>query len=496
VADVIAPIQLQVIGASLRSVAEEMGAVLIRSSFSANIKERRDCSTALFDERGRMIAQAEHIPVHLGAMPAAVAAVRRLGLEPGQVAILNDPYTGGTHLPDVTLVSRTVLGFAVSRAHHADVGGIEPASLPAFSHTLEEEGVILPPQLLTDEVLERFVEATRQPEERRGDLRAQVAAHRLAERRLEELCVRRGRERVAGAMDELYAYSERMVRAAIAELPDGHGEAADVVEAVDGDLRIHCAVEIAGDEIRIDFTGTAPQYDGNLNCPLAVTKSACYFVVRCVTEPDLPASGGAFAPVTVTAPEGCLVNAQRPAAVVAGNTETSSRIVDVIFAALAELLPVPAAGQGTMNNLALGNDGFTYYETVGGGQGACPEADGPGSVHVAMSNTLATPAEALELEYPLRVERWELRAGSGGAGAHRGGDGVVRELRVLEDCRLSVLAERRRHAPPGRAGGEDGARGRTLVNGEEQPPKLTRQLHEGDVIRVETPGGGGHGPPE
>jgi N-methylhydantoinase B len=496
VADVIAPIQLQVIGASLRSVAEEMGAVLIRSSFSANIKERRDCSTALFDERGRMIAQAEHIPVHLGAMPAAVAAVRRLGLEPGQVAILNDPYTGGTHLPDVTLVSRTVLGFAVSRAHHADVGGIEPASLPAFSHTLEEEGVILPPQLLTDEVLERFVEATRQPEERRGDLRAQVAAHRLAERRLEELCVRRGRERVAGAMDELYAYSERMVRAAIAELPDGHGEAADVVEAVDGDLRIHCAVEIAGDEIRIDFTGTAPQYDGNLNCPLAVTKSACYFVVRCVTEPDLPASGGAFAPVTVTAPEGCLVNAQRPAAVVAGNTETSSRIVDVIFAALAELLPVPAAGQGTMNNLALGNDGFTYYETVGGGQGACPEADGPGSVHVAMSNTLATPAEALELEYPLRVERWELRAGSGGAGAHRGGDGVVRELRVLEDCRLSVLAERRRHAPPGRAGGEDGARGHTLVNGEEQPPKLTRQLHEGDVIRVETPGGGGHGPPE
>ena len=494
--DVIAPIQLQVIGASLRSIAEEMGAVLIRSSFSANIKERRDCSTALFDESGRMIAQAEHIPVHLGAMPDAVAAVMRLGLEPGQVAILNDPYTGGTHLPDVTLVSRTALGFAVSRAHHADVGGIEPASLPAFSHTLEEEGVILPPQLLTDEVLGRFIEQTRQPEERRGDLRAQLAAHRLAERRLEELCVRRGHERVAGAMDELYAYSERMVRAAISELPDGHGEAEDLVEAVDGDLRIHCAVEIAGDEIRIDFTGTAPQYDGNLNCPLAVTKSACYFVVRCVTEPDLPASGGAFAPVTVTAPEGCFLHARRPAAVVAGNTETSSRIVDVVFAALAELLPVPAAGQGTMNNLALGNDGFTYYETIGGGQGACPDADGPSGVHVAMSNTFATPAEALELEYPLRVERWELRGGSGGAGAHRGGDGVVRELRVFEDCRLSVLAERRRHAPPGRAGGHDGARGRTFVNGEEQPPKLTRQLHDGDVIRVETPGGGGYGPPE
>jgi len=297
-------------------------------------------------------------------------------------------------------------------------------------------------------------------------------------------------------MDELYAYSERMVRAALARLPDGRGHAEDVVEAVDGDLPIRCTVDIAGDEIRIDFTGTAPQYDGNLNCPLAVTKSACYFVVRCLTEPDLPASGGAFAPVTVTAPERCFVNARSPAAVVAGNTETSSRIVDVVFAALAQLVPAPAAGQGTMNNLAFGNDRFTYYETVGGGQGACPEAHGPSAVHVAMSNTFATPAEALELEYPLRVERWELRPGSGGSGAHRGGDGVVRELRVLEDCRLSVLAERRRHAPAGRVGGEDGARGRTLINGEEQPPKLTRQLHAGDVVRVETPGGGGNGPPE
>jgi len=493
VSDVNAAIQLQVIGASLRSIAEEMGAVLIRSSFSANIKERRDCSTALFDARGRMIAQAEHIPVHLGAMPDAVAAVMRLGLEQGQVAILNDPYTGGTHLPDVTLVSRTVLGFAVSRAHHADVGGIEPASLPAFSHTLAEEGVILPPQLLTDEVLERFVRATRQPEERRGDLRAQLASHRLAEQRLAELCARRGRDRVAAAMDELFAYSERMVRAAIADLPDGRGQAEDVVEAVEGNLAIRCRIEIDGDAIRIDFGGTTPQYDGNLNCPLSVTKSACFFVIRCLTEPDLPASGGAFAPVIVTAPEGCLVNARPPAAVVAGNTETASRIVDVVFAALGELVPVPAQGQGTMNNLAFGSDRFTYYETVGGGQGACPGANGPSGVHVAMSNTLATPAEAIELEYPLRVERWELRRGSGGDGAHRGGDGVVRELRVLEDCRLSVLAERRRHAPQGREGGEEGARGRTLVNGEEQPPKVTRRLRAGDLVRVETPGGGGYG---
>ncbi|MDX6485937.1 MAG: N-methylhydantoinase, partial [Gaiellaceae bacterium] len=323
-------VELQVIGSSLRAIAEEMGAVLIRSAFSANIKERRDCSTAIFDDAGRMIAQAEHIPVHLGAMPDAVAAVRALGIEQGETAILNDPFTGGTHLPDVTLVSRTALGYAVSRAHHADVGGMEPASLPAFSRELYQEGLIIPPTRLTDEVVRLFVANARNPDERRGDLRAQIAAHTLADRRIDELCARRGRGRVEAAMGELYAYSERMVRAAIARLPDGLWEAEDVVEAVDGELTIHAAVEVDGEEIRIDFTGTSAQDTGNLNCPLSVTRSACYFVVRCLTEPDLPASGGAFAPVTVTAPEGCLVNARAPAAVVAGNTETSSRIVDVV----------------------------------------------------------------------------------------------------------------------------------------------------------------------
>jgi N-methylhydantoinase B len=482
-------VELQVIGSALRAVAEEMGAVLIRSAFSANIKERRDCSTAIFDESGRMIAQAEHIPVHLGAMPDAVAAAMSLCLTPGQVCILNDPYTGGTHLPDVTLVSRTSLGYAVSRAHHADVGGMEPASLPAFSRELYQEGLIIPPMLLTAEVEQLFAANARNPDERRGDLRAQISAHRLAERRIDELCTRRGRERIAAAMDELYAYSERMVRAAIARLPDGTWSAEDVVEAVDGELTIRASFEIAGDEIRIDFTGTDPQDSYNLNCPMSVTRSACYFVVRCLTEPDLPASGGAFAPVAVTAPEGCLVHARAPAAVVAGNTETASRIVDVLFRALGNR----AQGQGTMNNVALGNDGFTYYETIGGGQGACADGDGPSGVHVAMSNTLITPVEALELSYPLRVERWHLRTGSGGAGRHRGGDGVVRELRVLEDCRLSVLAERRAHGPHGADGGEDGVPGRTLVNGEEQPAKVTRQLHAGDVIRIETPGGGGLG---
>jgi N-methylhydantoinase B len=487
-------IELQVIGAALRSIADEMGAVLVRSAFSANIKERRDCSTALFDPWGRMIAQAEHIPVHLGAMPDAVAAVRAHDLAPDGAWILNDPFAGGTHLPDITLVTRTRVGFAVTRAHHADVGGIEPGSLPAESRRLEDEGVVIPPTRLDDDTLERLVTQMRNPDERRGDLRAQLAAHALAARRLDELCERRGQDRVEAAMDELHDYSERIVRAAIAQFPDGRFEASDVLEpAGGGDLAIRVALAISGDALEVDFAGTAPQHDGNLNCPLAVTRSACYFVVRCLTDPDVPASGGAFVPVAVRAPEGSLVNARPPAAVAAGNVETSSRIVDVVFAAFGQAVPVPAQGQGTMNNLTLGNDRFTYYETVGGGQGACPGADGPSGVHVAMSNTLSTPAEALELAYPLRVERHALRLGSGGLGEHRGGDGVVRELRVLEDCRLSLIGERRAHAPQGEQGGGEGLPGRNLLNGEELPAKATHALSKGDVVRVETPGGGAYG---
>jgi N-methylhydantoinase B len=488
-------IQLQVLGAQLRAVAEEMGAVLIRSAFSANIKERRDCSTALFDEQGRMIAQAEHIPVHLGAMPEAVAAVLARDPQPGEIYIVNDPFTGGTHLPDITLVSRVPCGLACSRAHHADVGGMEPASLPANSTEIYQEGLVLPPVRLDDELLTVLLANMRNPDERRGDLNAQLAAHRLAERRLAELVERRGAETVTAAMDELYRYSERVVRAAIERLPDGRYEARDVVEPVEGSLEIAVAVTIAGDEIEIDFAGTSPQYEGNLNCPLAVTRSACYFVVRCLTEPDLPSSGGAYAPVHVTAPDGTLVNASPPAAVVAGNTETSNRVVDVVFSAFAEAMPVLAQGEGTMNNVTFGNRNFTYYETIAGGQGACPDADGPSAVHVTMSNTFNTPVEALELSYPLRVERYELREASGGAGVYRGGDGVIRELRVLEDCRLSLLTERRRHSPAGREGGEDAARGHNILNGDELPPKVTRTVRAGDLLRIETPGGGGFGSP-
>jgi len=296
-------------------------------------------------------------------------------------------------------------------------------------------------------------------------------------------------------MDELFDYSERVVRAAIARLPDGRFGAEDVLEAPEGDLAIRVAVTIDGDEIAFDFGGTAAQHSGNLNCPLSVTRSASYFVVRCLTAPDLPSSGGAFAPGAVRAPEGSLVNARPPAAVAAGNVETSGRIVDTLFAALGQAVAVPAQGQGTMNNVTIGSERFTYYETLGGGQGACPDADGPSAVHVTMSNTLTTPAEALGLEYPLRVGRHELRLGSGGSGRHRGGDGVVRELRVLEPCRLSVISERRRHPPRGARGGEPGQRGRNFVNGDELPSKATRNLEAGDVLRIETPGGGGFSSP-
>ena len=483
-------IALQVLGSALRAVADEMGVVLVRSAFSANIKERRDCSTALFDGAGRMIAQAEHIPVHLGALPDAVAAVIEHDPAPDDVFVLNDPFAGGTHLPDVTMVSRTAAGFAATRAHHADVGGVEPGSMPAASRTLSEEGLVIPPTPLDEELLESLVSRMRNPDERRGDFRAQLAAHRLAADRLAELCARRGREAVVAAMDELYAYSERVVRAAVARLPDGRYEGSDTM---DEGLELRAAVTIAGDKIEIDFEGTSPQHEGNLNCPLAVTRSACYFVVRCLTDPDLPASGGAFEPVHVSAPEGSLVNARRPAAVAGGNVETSCRIVDTLFAAFGKAIPVPAQGQGTMNNVTLGNERFTYYETIGGGQGACPGADGPSGVHVTMSNTLSTPTEALELSYPIRVERHLLRFGSGGEGRQRGGDGVVRELRVLEDCRVSILSQRRSGQPLGAADGSPGAPGRNSLNGAGLPASVALDAKAGDVIRIETPGGGGFG---
>jgi len=487
------PILLRVVSGALRAACEEMGAVLVRAAHSANIKERRDASCALFDREGGMVMQAEHIPVHLGAMPDAVAAVAERDHSGGTPWVLNDPFAGGTHLPDITVITPVLdggelLGFAASRAHHADVGGPTPGSMPADSRTLADEGVVIEPQPLDAATIERLAAQMRQPAQRRADLRAQLAANRTGARRLAELRERLGADGLRAAMAETVDYAERRMRACLAGLQDGTREARDVLEATDGDLELRLAATVEGDELILDFTGSAGQHGGNLNCPLAVTRSACWFAVRVLTDPDIPPAAGAMRPVTVRAPEGSLLNARRPAAVVAGNVETSSRVADLVLAAFGRAL-----GQGTMNNLTLGSEEFAYYETLGGGQGACPDADGPSGVHVAMSNTLNTPVEALELEFPLRVVRYGLRRDSGGAGRHRGGDGVVRELEALAPMRYSLLTERRRHAPPGADGGRPGARGRNLLDGAELPPKAAGSLRPGQRLRIETPGGGGHG---
>ncbi|MDA0180266.1 hydantoinase B/oxoprolinase family protein [Solirubrobacter phytolaccae] len=484
------PVTLRVASGALRATCEEMGAVLIRASHSANIKERRDASCALFDPYGELVMQAEHIPVHLGAMPAAVAAVAEHDHEPSVSWVLNDPYSGGTHLPDITVITPafadgTLIGFAANRAHHADVGGPTPGSMPADSKTLADEGVVIEPQRLDEDAIERLASQMRQPAQRRADLRAQLAANRTGVARLEEL---HDRMPLAEAMAATIDYAERRTRAAIEALDDGEYTATDVLEAADEDLQLQLKATIAGDALHLDFTGSADQHEGNLNCPLAVTVSACWFAVRVLTDPDIPPSSGAMRPVTVTAPKGSLLNANPPAAVVAGNVETSSRVADLVLKAFGYAL-----GQGTMNNLTLGNDDFTYYETLGGGQGACADADGPSGVHVAMSNTLNTPVEALELEFPLKVVEYAIRRDSGGKGAHRGGDGIVREVEALAAMDYSLLTERRRHAPPGANGGEPGAKGRNLIDGEEQPAKARGTLQPGQRLRIETPGGGGYG---
>jgi N-methylhydantoinase B len=487
------PITLQVMLGALRAACDEMGAVLVRSAHSANIKERRDASTALFDADGQMVMQAEHIPVHLGAMPSAVEAVLDEDHRPGEAWILNDPYRGGTHLPDITVISPLfhggeLAGFAASRAHHADVGADEPGSMPAHSRTLEDEGVVIPPTRLTAEVLEDLANRMRNPPQRRADLRAQLAAGRAGAPRVNPHVERFGLDVFRSAMQETLDYAERRTRARIAELEDGVREARDLLEAADGDLELRLRAAVDGEELALDFTGSAPQYDGNLNCPLPVTLSACYFALRVLTDPDVPPCAGAYRPLTVTAPEGSLLNARPPAAVAAGNVETSSRVADLVLAAFGRAL-----GQGTMNNFTLGNDDFTYYETLGGGQGACPDGDGPSAVHVAMSNTLNTPVEAIELEFPLRAVEYAVRRGSGGSGRHRGGDGVIRELEALSEMRFSLITERRRHAPPGADGGRPGAPGRNLLNGQELPAKASGTLGPGDRLRIETPGGGGNG---
>ena len=531
-------VSLEVFKNLFASVAEEMGVALGRTAYSPNIKERRDYSCALFDPQGRMVAQAAHIPVHLGAMPASVqAALERFsspavsedGLESGDIVILNDPYMGGTHLNDVTMVApvfaptgrrgtkQALVGFVGNRGHHADIGGMTPGSLP-LSTELYQEGFIIPPLKLArrgavnQEVVQLFCRNSRTPRERQGDLAAQIAACRTGERRLQALVRRYGWPEVQEHMAVLLDYSERLTRAAIAQIPDGDYTFRDFMDddgASDEPVPIQVTARVRGDELEFDFTGTSVQRPGCINAPVAITVSAALYVVRCIAGEQAPANQGVLRPVRVVAPPGSLVNPRPPAAVAGGNMETSQRITDVLLGALAQALPdlIPAASQGTMNNVLVGGHDpiqgveFAYYETIGGGMGARPGSDGLSAVQTHMTNTLNTPIEALELNYPLRVRLYAVRQGSGGQGKHRGGDGIVRDMEFLSPAVVTVLSERRRSRPYGLRGGEPGAPGETVLlkGGVEEvrlPPKATFSAEPGDILSIRTPGGGGWGKPE
>lgn len=502
-------VELQILLGALEAACDEMGATLTRAAHSPNIKERRDCSSAIFNRSAALVMQAEHIPVHLGSMPDAVAAVTEFEQRPGETWIHNDPYRGGTHLPDITLISPVfaegeLIGFVANRAHHADVGADTPGSMPANSTRLSQEGVVIKPSRLDQDLLEQLVGKMREPDQRRADLRAQQAANRIGATRMVELAERYGRTDLAAGMEAILGYSERRARAALAAIADGTAEGEDFLEPgpMDGvdKIPLRLRAELRGDRLMLDFSGSADQVKGNLNCPLSVTRSAALFAVRALTDPDAPPSAGAHRPVEISAPAGCLLNARPPAAVAAGNVETSSRVADLVISVLGELMPAPAQGQGTMNNLTLASlptaaREWTYYETLAGGQGAAHDAPGPDAIHVAMSNTRNTPVEALESEYPLRVRRLEIRRGSGGRGRLRGGDGLVREIEALEPIQFSLISERRLRCPAGSSGGGDGATGRNLLNGEPLPAKVEGRMSAGDVLRIETPGGGGFGVP-
>jgi len=545
------PIEREILSQLFAAVPEEMGAVLVRSARSPNIRERRDSSAALFSATGELIAQAAHIPVHLGAMPEAVAAVRARGARAGELWMLNDPYTGGTHLPDITVIAAvgadarghgrtgapahrrtdasahrgtddTPIAYAVVRAHHADVGGARPGSMAPDARTLADEGVVIPPTRIgargrvDEDVLDALVERMREPAVRRADLAAQIAAARRGGERWNELVTRYGAAHLDDAVQDLLGYAETRTRAALAALRDGVYEAGDVLEGDgvnDAPLAIWLRLTVAGGALTADFAGTAPAAEGSVNCPISVTHSAALFALRCVIPEDVPTNGGVARCVRVAAPRGSLVNAQPPHAVAAGNVETSQRLADLLLDLLRQAgADLPAQGQGTMNNCLFGTGEWVYYETIGGGQGASRHGPGPSGVHVGMSNTRNTPIEVLEMELPLRVEEYSLRHGSGGTGApaHRrtgiasvpastgpsgwpGGDGVVRQIRVLAPCTLSLITERRRVAPRGANGGSDGLPGRNLVNGREVGSKIAMELVAGDVVRIETPGGGGYG---
>jgi len=524
----LSPVELEVFRHLFAALAEEMGAALKRAAFSPNIKERRDYSCALFDPHGFAVSMGDHMPVHLGAMPMSVrAALDALGvLAPGDVACLNDPFHGGTHLPDVTLISAVhtpdgnLLGYVASRAHHSDVGGSTPGSMP-LAHEIFEEGLRIPPVRLyrdgkrNEDLWQTVLANVRTPTERAGDLDAQLAALNTGGTRLLEIAARRGADDTLLAMSELIAYADRLVAAGLERIPDGLYRAVDRLEDDGfgtGPIPIEVSLTKQGATLVIDFEGSSPQVPGGVNAVAAITSSAVRYAVRCVVEAllgeSLPAGGGSMSAVDIRMPAASVVDARPPAAVAAGNVETSQRITDVLFLAFAEALPdlMPALSQGTMNNTTVGGTDprtgqpFAYYETVGGGMGAGPSGDGLSGVHVHMSNSLNTPIEALEHAYPFRITHYGIRRGSGGAGRHRGGDGLRRDLQVLGHARVALLSERRTAGPAGAAGGQAGAPGANVLlrEGVEEPlpAKATFSVQPGDVVSIRSPGGGGWGTPD
>ena len=513
-------LELEVFRNLFVSIAEEMGVVLRRTSFSANIKERRDFSCAVYDQQAETIAMGDHMPVHLGAMPFSVTeALRSHSLGPGDIVILNDPFRGGTHLPDITSVSAVFIEgdpkpafYLATRAHHADVGGMSPGSMP-LAREIYQEGLRIPPVKLLkkgkfdEEILQTILANVRTPDERRGDLAAQIAAHHVGERRLLEAAGKYGRPRIAAQMEALKDYTERMMRARIREVPDGEYEFEDSLDDDgfgSGPVRIHCRLAIEGDEASVDYSGSAPQQAGGVNANLSITVAATMYCFRCLIEDDVPYNAGLLRPIRVVTRRGSVLDAKPPASVAAGNVETSQRITDVLLGALHQALPdrIPAASAGTMNNLSLGGvdpasgKPFAYYETIAGGMGARPGLDGISAVQNHMTNSLNTPVEALEHLYPLRLRCYSVRRGSGGAGKWRGGDGVVREFEFLTETEIALLSDRRKTQPYGLAGGHSGQAGRNLLNGQAVLSKGHLQARAGDRLTIETPGGGGFGEPE
>jgi len=509
-------VDLSIFSSRLDAVSDEMGAVLQRAAFSPNIRDRLDFSCAIFDANGQLCAQAAHIPVHLGSMAYAMAdIVRRIDWQPGDMVIVNDPYLGGTHLPDVTVIAPLfiqgeLLAFVTNRAHHADIGAESPGSMP-ISRSLEEEGLVLAPVKLVNAgqldtaLLDEIVGRVRSGAAGRGDFAAQMSANRAGLGRLAELVGAAGSATFVSGLAELNDYAERLARDALSVIPDGEYRFVDYLDD-DGlghtDLAIAVTLQVRNGEVTVDFTGTAPQTPGNVNCPLSVAAAGVYYVFRCLMPAQTPACAGSFRPITLSAPPGCLVNAQRPAAVAAGNVETSSRIVDAVLGALARALPerIPAASHGSMNNLAMGHaggqtgvPGWDYYETIGGGMGAGRHGGGLSGIQTHMTNTRNTPLEVLESSYPLRLRRYALRRGSGGAGQRRGGDGLIREFEFRAPASVTLLTERRTHAPWGLAGGEAGQPGVNRLNGQPLLGKINLDVKEGDVLTIETPGGGGYG---